>query len=76
MMSTIVVLISHEHNLAVTQLCAFISSLVLLSRCEPEDHSQVLELFVLHHSLGTLVAHIQQLSAQWENAVLVAAHHR
>mmetsp|Transcript_5170 Transcript_5170/g.16442 ORF Transcript_5170/g.16442 Transcript_5170/m.16442 type:complete len:215 (+) Transcript_5170:469-1113(+) len=72
----IMVLISHDHELAVAK--ALDASLVLvgLALLQSNDLLEFRHLLVVHDCAVACIAHVQQLAAQRENAVVVSAYDR
>ena len=73
----VVVLVGHDHQVAVPQRAgARRRSGVVLALLQAEDLLELGDLLVVHDRRVVGVAHVEQLAAQREDAVVVAADHR
>ena len=71
-MASVVVLVCHDHHSTITQLTTLLLCVVSLAHLEPYDFRQRLDLSIIRELLCLSIAHIQELSPQWEAAVLVS----
>ena len=67
----VLVLIGHDHELAVPQRLEVVHRLVLLLVGQSDDFYHLIDLLVLHDLLVGGVAHVEQLAPQRVHAVLV-----
>ena len=67
----VIVLISHYHDRAVAQV---LHVLVLPPDLDPQDLDQVLDLRVLHDLLVRRLSHVQELTSQRENTIVVSPY--
>ena len=70
-MRSILILICHDHQFAVTQRLQIRVVFVFLLVLDAEDLDEIIDFGVLHDLLVSGFSHVQQFSLQREHAVLV-----
>ena len=68
----VVVLVGHDHQVAVAQRLVRGRIRVVLALLQPEDLLELRDLLVRHDGRVVGVAHVEQLAAQREDAIVVA----
>ena len=71
----VLILISHDHDLPVSQTLHVIQGLILLLVSEPHDLDEVGDLLVLHDLLVGGLPHIEKLTLERIHAVIISANH-
>lgn len=69
---TVMVLIGHDHNPAVSQR---LGVLIFLAHSQSDDLDQILDLWICHNLLGCGFPHIQKLSSEWEASKPITTNH-
>lgn len=69
----IVVLVSHDHQVTITQA---VRGSVVRVVLQAENLLDVLNFHILYDLVVTGFPDVEKLASKWEHAVLVSAHHR